>query len=171
MAEFTEDDDCFLFVQRMAAHHAAHALVASLHGYHVARIVLDDVTCICDASSGDRGGNSVEHHVWAARACERQCLILLAGALAEAMFSPLPPESALARRDREQARALLSELCGPDAECVEKTLLSQVRAMLNRHSWSIAVLSQQLLKTGVAYQSDIEQGVSLIELSRLGVNA
>ena len=166
MPEFTEEDDAYLIVRRLAAHCAAHGLQASLEGYRVVRIALDDVTCSCDARGQRTGRKRLHEHLHEARGLERQCRILMAGALAESMFSPLPAESALARRDRDQARDLLVELCGTATAAIEAALLAQVRASLSDHSWSMAMLTQRLLKAGTLNEDEIRSALRSAETSR-----
>lgn len=148
MPEFTEDDDCYLYVQRAAAHNAAHAIVAWWHGCQVRQVWLDDVVCGCDAVERDCALTGLARHIHAARAMERQCQILLAGPLAEAMFSPLPPQSPLAKSDLNQAKSMLEDLCGADADAVLASLRANTRALLSENSWSVAIAVNELLKRG-----------------------
>jgi hypothetical protein len=83
----------------------------------------------------------------------------LAGALAEGMFSPLPVESALALRDRAQMRDLLLKLCGPDTSSIGAALSAQVRTSLSQHSWSMALLTQRLLKDGALSEAEIDSAL------------
>lgn len=159
MPEFSQEDDRYLYTYRLAAHCAAHALQASLEGYRVIRITLDDVRCSCDAQCIGPSPRGLHEHLHAARALERQCRILLAGALAEGMFSPLPVESALALRDRAQMRDLLLKLCGPDTSSIGAALSAQVRTSLSQHSWSMALLTQRLLKDGALSEAEIDSAL------------
>ena len=148
MAEFTEEDDGYVYVRRAATHNAAHAVVAWLQGYRVRRVWLDDVVCGCDAVEVNCGFNGFARLVHSARAAERQCRVLLAGPVAESMFSTLPPESRLAMRDHYQVIELLRELCGEDAEPVAESLRQQTRELIANNSIEIALLAQTLLTCG-----------------------
>ena len=148
MAEFIREDDCYLYVQRAAAHNAAHAIVAWSQGCQVRQVWLDDVVCGCDAVERDCALVGVARHIHAARAIERQCRILLAGPLAEAMFSPLPPESRLARNDLNQAKSMLEDLCGAEADAVLASLRANTRSLLSENSWAVAIAVNELLKRG-----------------------
>lgn len=148
MAEFTEEDDCYLYVRRAAAHNAAHALIAWSQGYSVRRVWLDDIVCGCEPVEVDSGLSGLDRHIHASRAVERQCRILLAGPLAESMFSTLPPESRQANLDLHQAKSLLVDLCGTEAIPVLTSLIWHTRAVLSENSWTIAILVDGLLKRG-----------------------